>query len=43
MMAARGWGRRNGELVVSEYRVSDGKMNMFWKWMVVIIVQHEST
>lgn len=36
MLVARGWRTRgNGELAVNRSRVSAGKMNEFWGWMVV--------
>ena len=37
----RNWGGGNGELVFNKDRVfTFGKMKKFWRWMVVMAVQH---
>ena len=38
-MVTRGFGRRNGELVFSGDRVSDGEDEKFCRWMVVMVAK----
>lgn len=38
-MTARGRGR-DGELVLNEYGFLFGRMQRFWKWMVVVVTHH---